>query len=87
VTALGGHSAAVKRRGRIVSGLLASPRDARLSLRMAGWRLLLPILKRRLPLPRLAAIMWAGGGSEREPEREARIAELAIIVFRSQHSE
>ena len=55
---------------------------------MAGWRLVLPVLKRRLPLPRLAAMMWRGEAHPSlEPGREERIAELATVVFRSEHVE
>jgi hypothetical protein len=53
---------------------------------MAGWRLVLPLLKRRLPLPRLVRLMWLGERARPvTPEREARIANLARIVYRSEH--
>jgi hypothetical protein len=71
----------------VLAGLIARPGDAWLALRMKGWRLLLPVLKRRRPLPRLVSSMWDGEESQPRPDREARIAELAIIVFRSQHSQ
>jgi hypothetical protein len=79
--------ASLRRRGRLVLSLLASPVDAALVLRMAGWRLLLPLLKRRLPLPRLVRVMWLGERARPvTPEREARIAALARVVYRSDHA-
>jgi Transglutaminase-like superfamily len=88
VTAPGRHSATARRRARVLAGLVARPRDGWLALQMAGWRLLLPVLKRRRSLPWLVALMWDGSGSEREnPDREAYIAELATLVFRSRHIE
>jgi Transglutaminase-like superfamily len=78
--------ATLRRRGGLVRSLLASPADAALALRMAGWRLVLPPMKDRLPLPRLVRLMWLGERARPvTPEREARIAELARVVYRSQH--
>jgi hypothetical protein len=74
------------RRARLGASLLASPADAWLALRMAGWRLVLPLLKRRLPLARLVRLMWKGARARPvTAEREARIAELARVVYRSEH--
>jgi hypothetical protein len=50
---------------------------------MAMWRLVLPVAKRRMPLARLVSLMCAEG--IREPEREARVAELTDLVFRAEH--
>ena len=45
---------------------------------MAGWRLALPLLKRALPLPRLARLMWAASAARvRDPAREHQITMLA----------
>jgi Transglutaminase-like superfamily len=78
--------ATVGRRTRFAASLLASPTDSWLVLRMAGWRVCLPVLKRRLPLARLARLMWMGERARPVTvQREARIAELARIVFRSEH--
>ena len=78
--------ATLGRRGRVVRSVLSSRADAGLALRMAGWRLVLPLVKGRLPLPRLVRLMWAGERARRvRPEREARIADLARIVYRSEH--
>jgi Transglutaminase-like superfamily len=78
--------ATLRRRGGLARSLLANPPDAGLALRMAGWRLVLPLMKGRLPLPRLVRLMWLGGRAGRvTPEREARIADLARMVYRSDH--
>jgi len=54
--------------------------------RMIGWRLALPLLKRRLPLPRLVGLMWEGDpAADLSAERCRRIAELTTVVFRSDH--
>jgi hypothetical protein len=46
-----------------------------------------PVLKRRLPLPRLVRVMWLGERARPvTPEREARIAALARVVYRSDHA-
>jgi hypothetical protein len=53
---------------------------------MAAWRLVLPLLKGRLPLGRLVRLMWRGAGARPVTAvREARIAELARVVYRSEH--
>jgi Transglutaminase-like superfamily len=75
------------RRVRLATSLLARPADLWLALRMAGWRLVLPPLKRRLPVTRLVRLMWKGERSRPvTPGREARIAELARVVYRSEHA-
>ena len=76
----------VRRRVRLLGGLVLRPADAWLVARMIGWRLALPLLKRRMPLPRLVAFMWEGDGvSGSSPERRLRVAELTTVVFRSDH--
>jgi hypothetical protein len=82
----GRFAAAASRRTRLAASLLKSPADAWLAFRMAGWRLVLPLLKRRLPLGRLVRLMWKGAGARPVTAvREARIAELARVVYRSEH--
>jgi transglutaminase superfamily protein len=45
---------------------------------MAGWRLAVPVLKWRLPLPRLARLMWTPSRREqRDRPREERIVTLS----------
>jgi Transglutaminase-like superfamily len=78
--------ATAKRRTRRVVSLLARPGDLSLALRMAAWRLVLPALKRRMPLEALIDRMWTQAPAEPAgPEQEARVADLAAMVFRSEH--
>jgi hypothetical protein len=66
------------RRARVLTGSIRSPEDVWLAIRMVGWRMVLPVLKWTLPLPRLARLMWTpSSGKQREPAREERIATLA----------
>jgi hypothetical protein len=84
--ASGDFVATAKRRARLVIGLLTGPDDLWLALRMAAWRLVLPALKRRMPLPKLIHLMWRQAPAEPAgPAREARVADLAAMVFRSEH--
>jgi hypothetical protein len=57
---------------------MRSPADAWLALRMVTWRLAVPLLKRLLPLPRLAQLLWKKPRrAERDPAREERVMTLA----------
>jgi Transglutaminase-like superfamily len=79
-------AATVGRRSRFAVSLVASPADAWLALRMVGWRLVLPVLKGRLSLTRLVGLMWRGERARPvTAAREARVAEIARVVFRSEH--
>jgi hypothetical protein len=79
-------AATVNRRARLAVSLLASPADAWLALRMVGWRLVLPLLKGRLSLTRLVGLMWRGERARPvTAAREVRVAEIARIVYRSEH--
>ena len=65
-------------RARVIAGCIRSPGDAWLAARMTGWRLAVPLLKWRLPLPRLARLMWtASRRAERDRAREERIVTLS----------
>ena len=65
-------------RFRVIRGCIRSPADVWLALRMAGWRLVVPLLKWLVPLPRLARMMWTRSRrAERDPAREQRIVTLA----------
>ena len=65
-------------RARVIRGCIRSPADVWLAARMAGWRLAVPLLKWRLPLPRLARLMWTSSRrAERDRAREQRIVTLA----------
>jgi hypothetical protein len=76
------HAIARVRRSHVVIGaIVGSPtpwRDAWLGARMLAWALALPALKRIVPLPTLVRVMWKSGAtSQRDPDREQRIARLA----------
>lgn len=65
-------------RARVIASCIRSPSDVWLAARMTGWRLALPLLKWRLPLPRLARLMWTrSSGAERDRDREGQIVTLA----------
>ena len=64
-------------RARVIGACIRSPGDIWLAIRMAAWRLVLPVLKWRLPLPRLARLMWAGRARARDEAREEKIVTLA----------
>jgi hypothetical protein len=64
--------------------LVSSPHEAWLLARMLGWSLVLPLLKRAVPLPRLVGLMHSVVREEpRDPRHEQRVAALAEWVFRS----
>ena len=65
-------------RAGVISGCIKSPADVWLAARMGAWRLVVPLLKWRLPLPRLARLMWtASRRDERDRAREQRIVTLS----------
>ncbi len=49
---------------------------------MVVWSMLLPVLKRALPLRRLVALMWTTGQADRSDEQERRIIALSARVTR-----
>ncbi len=58
-----------------------SASDAWLAVRMALWRLAVPLLKWLIPLPRLARLMWATRSRpERDAARERRIVALSEVL-------
>ena len=56
--------------------------DGWLALRMAAWSVVLPLLRRVVPLRRLARVAWAGGTSVRDPARERQIVRLSAALPR-----
>ncbi|MGI8873759.1 MAG: lasso peptide biosynthesis B2 protein [Egibacteraceae bacterium] len=86
MTVSGSGAATLRRRAGLLARLLGHPAELWLALRMAGWRLVLPVLKHRMALPRLARMMWREPRAAAAiPALEARIATLAGVVFRSEH--
>lgn len=68
----------IRRRLRLLAGCIEGPGDLWLATRMLGWRLVLPALKWRFPLPRLVRLMWWSGEPDApSAERNERIAALA----------
>jgi Transglutaminase-like superfamily len=69
----------LRRRARVLADYVDGPADAWLATRMVGWRLVLPLLKWVLPLPRLARLMWSGSADSGElgAGRSERIGGLA----------
>jgi hypothetical protein len=64
----------------IVGGLLRSPRDLSLLVRMAGWALVVPVLKFVLPLPRLVRLVTPHRRRGRE-DAHARIVRLTSLLY------
>ena len=68
---------------RRLRSLVRAPGDAALLVRMAGWSVVLPILKRATPLPRLVQLAQRDARREsRDPEREAKVIALSEWLFR-----
>jgi hypothetical protein len=63
---------------RRVRAQVDGPADVWLMLRMGAWALVLPLLKRKVGLERLARVMWV------RPTRRASEDELAKVVTLSQ---
>jgi hypothetical protein len=64
--------------------IVSRPEDALLLARMVGWWLTLPALKRVVPLARLVRVVrLEPTRTDRDPEREARVAALAGWLFKS----
>ena len=53
-----------------------------LLIRMGAWSLVLPVLKRILPLPTLVRLMSRTGSEERSAEKEKQIVRSARRVYR-----
>jgi len=67
---------------RAASLVAASPGDGWLLARMLAWRTALPVLKRRVPLAKLARVMWQKPGTRIRPDRADRIPSLAQRLYR-----
>jgi hypothetical protein len=63
--------------------LAANPNDAWLAFRITTWALLLPALKRLVPLKSLVPFLWSTPKANRNPDREEKIAAVVrwITVF------
>ena len=67
---------------RSLGAAVRTPADVALAGRILGWSLALPVLKRLLPLPALARLMWRDPVQARRPDRDVRIATLTRLVPR-----
>jgi hypothetical protein len=67
------------RRVSTVRSHVRSPGEGWLVARMLVWRLLLPALKRLLPLSALVRLM--GSGRRSHPPQEAKVIELAVWLY------
>jgi Transglutaminase-like superfamily len=65
-----------RRRVGIVAGLVSSPRDLWLLVRMSGWALVVPVLKFLLPLPRLVRLVAPRTRRRRGTDRVLRLSGL-----------
>jgi hypothetical protein len=71
------NSSRLRRRLALVRRLAASPRDSWLLLRMAGWALVVPVLKFLIPLPRLIRLVTPRPRRKAaEPDRVLRLTSL-----------
>lgn len=61
--------------------IFKSPSDVWLMIRIVSWALILPILKRIVPLKSLAKFMWTPAKKERTPEQERKIATLVRWLY------
>lgn len=74
--------ARARRALRSLGAAVRTPADVALAGRILGWSLALPVLKRLLPLPALARLMWRDPVQARRPDRDVRIATLTRLVPR-----
>jgi hypothetical protein len=62
--------------------LIKEPSSLFLLTGMLAWAFVLPLLKRILPLPSLARLMWSSAGQgERRQEREEKIYAFARVIY------
>jgi hypothetical protein len=74
----------IRRHVAKVRNSVSTPSDAWLLVRMLGWSVVLPIVKRTLPLPRLVRLMRPHKPMiQRDSRREAAITSLAAWVFKT----
>jgi hypothetical protein len=77
-----GRLAVRARAVRSLVGAIETPGDLLLVGGVALWSLALPLLKRVLPLPTLARLMWRRPVATRRRDREARLALMSRLVPR-----
>ena len=82
MTAARDAGGALGRGARLVRHLLRNPEEALFAARMVAWWVALPVLKRAVPLARLAPLMWAGrGAAGRRRDLEITVARVDARLF------
>lgn len=77
----------MRRAWRALRSCISSPADLWLLARIAAWALVLPVVKRLVPLRKLVALMAAESRpSERDPDLERRIARMARLIYRGRRA-
>jgi len=70
--------------------IISHPQDAWLIARLLSWSLVLPLLKRVVPLKKLAPFMWSLPSGSPDTEREQKIAAVVrwiyIFIFSNEKS-
>ena len=61
--------------------IFKNPSDVWLLIRIVSWALVLPILKRIIPLKSLAKFMWIPAKKETAPEQEKKVATLVRWLY------
>ena len=70
------------RRARLLRSCIRKPSDLWLATRIVGWRMVLPLLKWALPLPRLVRLMSVERPQiQRDPHREQHVIALVYGFY------
>jgi len=77
---IGGRAALARYVARRIAG---HPRDVWLAARMLGWAMVLPLLKRVVPPPALARLMWCPPRGQGDGDRVETIVALSRLVTRA----
>jgi len=71
----------LRSRVRRLVRLLGHPRDAWLTVRLLSWSFILPILKRVVPLKKLAPFMWIPPVDSVDTEQKEKIAAVVRWIY------
>ena len=78
---IGALRSALRRTRRGLAVWVRTPAQGRLLARMLGWRIVLPVLKRAIPLRSLVRLMWSDARLPAGVSREA-VVRLAGVVYK-----
>lgn len=70
-----------RRRLRRLVQILKTPSDFWLILRVSSWALILPLLKRTIPLKTLARVLWNSSERSRNFSQELKIAKIVQWIY------